>query len=217
MDKLTKGALGATIVVMLGAVAFAFNNSRKLEKDNLALRQQILDEQRKREDSKTAELERQLKESETRREQTASQFAAQLAALRTEMASAAAAAAADRRVEESEREQLSRTIEDKLRNEEEELAATMSPLQKKIRDAVPIGQVTEVNAELGLAIVNAGSSSGMQPEKRFNVRRDAFIVGEVVIQSVADERNSIANIDSSKSSPGLTIRPGDELIGYPLY
>jgi hypothetical protein len=217
MDNLTKGALGATIVVILGGAGLAVNSTiqrKKIEKENLALREQVVSEQQKREDDKAAEMERKLEESQEVQRRTQEQMNAQLAALREQMAATAKSATEERRIMEEERAALSETIAEKVRKEEEIVGrGSMTALQKKIREAASIGKVEQIHEELGFVIVSAGSSNGIQPEQRYNIRRDMFLVGEVVISSVEDESNSVANIVPGSTQPGLSIRPGDEIIG----
>lgn len=213
MDNLTKGALGATILLMVGAMAFAVSNASKssnLEAQNIALQQQILGEQKNREDSRMAAME-------TRMEEDRRKSAEQLAALRREMASTAATSSAEFQIQEAERLALQATIAEKVRMDDEALEQTLNPLQKKIRDATSVGKVTHVNQDLGFVVIGAGSAGGIQEGARFNVRREMFIVAEIEISTVENERESVANIDLSKLSPGLTIQPGDEVIGYPIY
>ena len=40
---------------------------------------------------------------------------------------------------------------------------------------------------------------------------------EVEIDKVVDADSSIGNIDASKKPPGINIRKGDEIIGYPIF
>ena len=209
MDSLTKGALGATIIVMIGAMVLAASNLSKnkdLESENLALKQQILSEQRDREDTKAADTDRRVDETE-----------AQLQALRQEMLLTAEAMRQERLVQAAEREQLSETIDEKVRRERLEDEATMTPLQLKIREAPAIGKVKDVNEELAFIVIGAGSANGIEAGKRYNVRRDKIIVAEVLIDSVVDGSNSIGNVDITRLTPGLNVRPGDDVIGHPIY
>ncbi len=209
MDSLTKGALGATIIVMIGAMVLAASNlseNKDLEAENLALKQQILSEQRDREDTKSADTDRRVAEVE-----------AQLQALRQERLRTMEAMRQDRLAQAAEREQLTETLDEKLRRERIEEEATMTPLQLKIREAPSIGKVKDVNEELAFVVIGAGSANGIEAGKRYNVRRDRIIVAEVLIDSVVDGSNSIANVDITRLTPGLNVRPGDEVIGHPIY
>lgn len=210
MDNLTKAALGGTAVLMLGALAFAVSNASKSRDQIAALQQQIQTDQKERGDSRLAAMERSMEDDRRKSDE-------QLAALRREMASTAATASAEFEVQETERRQLQSTIAEKVRVQEDELDRTMSPLQKKIRDAASVGKVVHVNQDLGFVVIGAGSGDGIQAGARFNVRRKAFIVAEIEISSVENERESVANIDITKLSPGLMIELGDEVIGYPIY
>jgi len=221
MDNLTKGALGVTALVMLGAIGYAVTKVNKAEGEKRALAKQVQSIEKQRDDDKTAELERKLTEAKEEqrktREQMNEEMQAELQALREELASATTAASEERRIVEAEAEQISETLAERARREEAELESTLSPLQKKIREAAAIGKVSDVQSDLGFVVIGAGSANGIQPEQRYNVRRGTFIVGEIVVESVEDERNAIANIDPSKSAPGLALRVGDDVIGHPIF
>ncbi len=210
MDNLTKAALGGTIVLILGALAFGISNASKSNEQIVALQQQIQNDQKDRDDSRLAAMERRMEDDRRKSDE-------QLAALRREMANTAASASAEFEVQEAERRQLQSTIAEKVRVQDEQLDQTMSPLQKKIRDAASVGKVMHVNQDLGFVVIGAGSGDGIEQGARFNVRRKAFIVAEIEISSVENERESVANIDITKLSPGLMIEPGDDVIGYPIY
>ena len=209
MDNLTKGALGATILVSIASMVLAASNLSKnkdLEAENLALKQQIVSDQRDREDNRNAEADRRLADTE-----------AQLQALREEMLETAMVMRQERVAQAAERQQLNETIEEKLRRERIEEEKAMTPMQLKIREAPSIGRVKEVNDELAFVVIGAGSANGIEPGKRYNVRRDRIIIAEVLIDSVVDGSNSIANVDITRLTPGLNVQPGDEVIGYPIY
>jgi hypothetical protein len=213
MDNLTKGALGATILLMVGAMAFAVSNASKnkdLEADKIALQQQLQAGNKQRADNELAAMARRMDDNQRKSEE-------QLAALRREMATTAATSSAEFQIQEAERLALQVTIAEKVRMEDDALEQTLNPLQKKIRDATAVGKVTHVNQDLGFVVIGAGSAGGIQEGARFNIRRKMFIVAEIEISSVENERESVANIDLSKLSPGLTIKPGDEVIGHPIY
>jgi len=220
MDNLTKGALGATAVLALGAVGFGFakmtkdsnDRAERAEEANAALMQQITDDRKQREDDKAAEMQRQMAAQKEATE-------AQLAALRAEMAANAKTVAEERRIMEAERAQLTETIADTVGKGGaiSEADAEMNAMQKKILEAAAIGKVVQVNEEFGFVVVGAGSANGMQPEQKYNVRRDMFIVGEIQIASVEDEKHSVGNIVPGSTQPGLSLRAGDELISHPIY
>ena len=112
---------------------------------------------------------------------------------------------------ETERE----TIAEKLKGQEQ--TQELTPMQKKIKDAPAIAKVIAVKEGLGFVVIDAGSSKGIEKGTRFNIRRDKFIVAEVEINEVVDGSNSIGNIDADKKPPGINIREGDEVIGYPVF
>ena len=129
--------------------------------------------------------------------------------------SAANLAAADLEAVRAERAQLTQTIAKKLDNQKK--TEELTPMQKKIRDAPAIAKIIAVKEDLGFVVINAGSSRGIEKGTRFNIRRDKFIVAEVEIGEVVDSTNSIGNIDADKKPPGINIREGDEVIGYPVF
>ena len=93
----------------------------------------------------------------------------------------------------------------------------LTEVQKKIRDAASIGEVSHVQDDLGFAVINAGKSAGIEPQMQFAIRRDVFIVGKVLVDSVEDANSSIVNIVQGSVQPGLKIQPGDTVIAFPIY
>ena len=215
MDKLTKGILGITVTVTVIGVVCIMSLVMKLsdEKDKTAsLIGEIKEQNTARQDDRVGAVEKQMKEALAQQQVENDK---RIAEIREEMKSASSSAAKDLEAVKAERAQLSETIAKTLRDKKE--AEELTPLQKKIREAPAIGQVTAVKEGLGFVVINAGSSKGIEEGSRFNIRRDKFIVAEVEINEVVDADNSIGNIDSSKKPPGISIRKGDEIIGYPIF
>ncbi|MDP6860077.1 MAG: hypothetical protein QF426_09665, partial [Verrucomicrobiales bacterium] len=183
------------------------------EKDKTAsLIGEIKEQNTARQDDRVGAVEKQMKEALAQQQVENDK---RIAEIREEMKSASSSAAKDLEAVKAERAQLSETIAKTLRDKKE--AEELTPLQKKIREAPAIGQVTAVKEGLGFVVINAGSSKGIEEGSRFNIRRDKFIVAEVEINEVVDADNSIGNIDSSKKPPGISIRKGDEVIGHPIF
>jgi len=215
MDKLTKGILGITVTVTVIGVVCIMSLVMKLsdEKDKTAsLIGEIKEQNTARQDDRVGAVEKQMKEALAQQQVENDK---RISEIREEMKSASSSAAKDLEAVKAERAQLSETIAKTLRDKKE--AEELTPLQKKIREAPAIGQVTAVKEGLGFVVINAGSSKGIEEGSRFNIRRDKFIVAEVEINEVVDANNSIGNIDSSKKPPGISIRKGDEVIGHPIF
>ncbi|MDG1854245.1 MAG: hypothetical protein P8I97_08800 [Verrucomicrobiales bacterium] len=215
MDKLTKGILGITVTVTVIGVVCIMSLVMKLsdEKDKTAgLIGEIKEQNTARQDDRVGAVEKQMKEALAQQQVENDK---RIAEIREEVRSASSSAAKDLEAVKAERAQLSETIAKTLRDKKE--AEELTPLQKKIREAPAIGQVTAVKEGLGFVVINAGSSKGIEEGSRFNIRRDKFIVAEVEINEVVDADNSIGNIDSSKKPPGISIRKGDEVIGHPIF
>ena len=215
MDKLTKGILGITVTVTVIGVVCIMSLVMKLsdEKDKTAsLIGEIKEQNTARQDDRVGAVEKQMKEALAQQQVENDE---RIAEIREEMKSASSSAAKDLEAVKAERAQLSETIAKTLRDKKE--AEELTPLQKKIREAPAIGQVTAVKEGLGFVVINAGSSKGIEEGSRFNIRRDKFIVAEVEINEVVDADNSIGNIDSIKKPPGISIRKGDEVIGHPIF
>lgn len=215
MDKLTKGILGITVTVTVIGVVCIMSLVMKLsdEKDKTAsLIGEIKEQNTARQDDRVGAVEKQMKEALAQQQVENDK---RISEIREEMKSASSSAAKDLEAVKAERAQLSETIAKTLRDKKE--AEELTPLQKKIREAPAIGQVTAVKEGLGFVVINAGSSKGIEEGSRFNIRRDKFIVAEVEINEVVDADNSIGNIDSSKKPPGISIRKGDEVIGHPIF
>ncbi len=105
-------------------------------------------------------------------------------------------------------------------NEKQEIVREkeLTDVQKKIRDAASIGEISNVQDELGFAVINAGKNKGIEPRMQFAIRRNVFIVGKVTVDSVADGGDSsIVNIVQGSVQPGLKIKAGDTVIAYPIY
>ena len=214
MDKMTKIILSVAISITVLAVIYIMKLS--MEKSRLSMEksdlvQQINDQNTSIKENKI-EVEKQLQEVINQQKKDNEQT---LEALRQEMKAAANSAAADLEAVRAERAQLTQTIAEKLNDQKK--TEELTPMQKKIRDAPAIAKIIAVKEDLGFVVINAGSSRGIEKGTRFNIRRDKFIVAEVEIDEVVDSSNSIGNIDAEKKPPGINIREGDEVIGYPVF
>ena len=215
MDKLTKVILGITVTVTVIGVVTIMSLLMKLrdeEVKNDNLIRQNNEQNQARQDDRVGAVEKQVKDALAQQQ---AENDKRIAELREEMKAASDVAAKDLAAVKAERAQLSETIANTIREKEE--SEELTPLQKKIREAPAIAKVIDVNEGLGFIVINAGSSKGIEEGSRFNIRRDKFIVAEVEIYKVENADSSIGNIDPAKKPPGISIRKGDEVIGYPIF
>ena len=213
MDKLTKSILGITVTVTVIGVVCIMSLVMKLSEEQnktADLIGQINEQNAARQDDRVSVVEKQMNDV-LAKQQTENDK--RIAQLREEIKATSNAAAKDLEAVKAERAQLSETIAKSVREKKE--AEELTPLQKKIREAPAIAKVSDVNE--GFVVINAGSSKGIEEGSRFHIRRDKFIVAEVEIDKVIDADSSIGNIDASKKPPGINIRKGDEIIGYPIF
>ncbi|MDB6120217.1 MAG: hypothetical protein JWO08_3998, partial [Verrucomicrobiaceae bacterium] len=59
---------------------------------------------------------------------------------------------------------------------------------------------------------SSGSKQGLKEGQKFDVRRDASVVGRIRVSSV-DETEAVADLDVKSVPSGVTLRAGDEVIG----
>ena len=212
MDKLTKGALLSTIILLV-IVSLYLGKSWlegkagmvKAQEENNNLRQQVIDE---RNDNETRS-----QEDERLRKEADAMLAGQIEALRKEVSESNAAADADLSALEAEKKALLESV----RRKKEADAAELTEEQRKISEAPAIAKIAAVDGGKGFVIIDAGSAKGVESGVRFNIRRDKFIVGEIEISKVIDEGKSIAEIDGAKIPQGLSIRLGDGVVSHPIY
>ena len=208
MDKLTKGALLSTIVLLIIVSLY-------LGKGWLEGRADMEEEKQKIDD-----LTEQLLDERKDNDAADAKLAGQIEALRKQMSTTSAAAEGKVAALQAETEMLeaeNKAIVEGIRrgNEDEEVELTEE--QRKIREAPAIAKIAKVNGGQGFVIIDAGSAKGLESGVRFNIRRDVFIVGEIVIAKVTGEGHSIADIESDKIPQGLSIRIGDDVVSHPIY
>ncbi|MGI9240285.1 MAG: hypothetical protein ACR2RV_05760 [Verrucomicrobiales bacterium] len=215
MNTTTKASLGFTVILLVVALVIAVQNMTELK----SVRADVEDR-----DMRIAELDQQLAhEREVYKTLVARTQAApapvvvntspaleqRLTALELELQNKAIELAA----QEEEKQMLVERVQEKEMVREQEL----TDVQRKIRDAASIGEISHVQGDLGFAVINAGKSSGIEPQMQFAVRRDVFIVGKVLVDSVEDANSSIVNIVQGSVQPGLKIERGDTVIAFPIY
>ena len=91
-------------------------------------------------------------------------------------------------------------------------AAPLTPMQRLVQNSPSIGKVKEFVADQGFVVLSAGSKQGLAQGRKFDLRRDASIVGRITISS-ADEQEAVADLDFKSVPAGVTVRAGDEIIG----
>jgi len=215
MNTTTKASLGFTVILLVVALIFAVQNMTELK----SVRGAVEDR-----DARIAELDRQLahereiyKTLVARTEtvpapavvETSPALEQRLTALEQELQNKAIEIAA----QEEEKQMLVERVQSQEIVREKEL----TDVQRQIRDAASIGEVSHVQDDLGFAVINAGKNAGIEPQMQFAIRRDVFIVGKVFVDSVEDADSSIVNIVQGSVQPGLKIQAGDTVIAYPIY
>ena len=92
------------------------------------------------------------------------------------------------------------------------IEAPLTPAQRLVKSAPAIAKVKEFVADQGFVVLSAGSKQGLSEGVKFDLRRDASVVGRIKISSV-DEMESVANLDFKSVPAGVTVQAGDEVIG----
>jgi seryl-tRNA synthetase len=207
MDKLTKGALLSTIALLIIVSLY-------LGKGWLEGRADMEEEKQKLDD-----LTDQLLDERKDNDAADAKLAGQIEALRKQMSTKSAAAEGKVAALQAEKEMLeaeNKAIVEGIRSNEDEVVE-LTEEQRKISEAPAIAKIAAVDGGKGFVIIDAGSAKGLESGVRFNIRREVFIVGEIVIDKVTGEGNSIANIDGDKIPQGLSIKIGDDVVSHPIY
>lgn len=221
MNTTTKFSLGATVVLLVIALIIAVQNMTELK----SAHQRVADHE-KEIGRLTTELSKRdaaiLYERDMNRKLIARSAVPAVAPVSAALE--AKIAAIERELEASqldhgkvaaEADMLAARVEAK---QEAELIRenNLSDDQRKIRDAASIGEVNQVEAEAGFAVINAGTKANIEPGIQFAIRRDTFIVGKVEVTTSEDDY-SIVNIVQGSVQPGQKIQPGDTVIAFPVY
>lgn len=93
--------------------------------------------------------------------------------------------------------------------------APLTPLQRRVKDAPSIGAVKEYVAEQSFVTLAAGKKNGLKEGMKFDLRRDAAVVGRVTI-SIAEDTEAVADLDPQSVPAGVTVKTGDEIISVVL-
>lgn len=94
-------------------------------------------------------------------------------------------------------------------------APLFTPLQRRIKDSPALAKVKEAVADQGFVTLDAGTKAGLKQGLKFDLRRDAAVVGRVTI-SVVEESEAVADLDPRSVPAGMTVQAGDELISVVL-
>ncbi|MFT5857818.1 MAG: hypothetical protein ACI8XO_005080 [Verrucomicrobiales bacterium] len=215
MNTTTKASLVFTVILLVVSLIFAVQNMTELK----TTREAMVDR-----DTEIARLsgllthEQEMNQRLVMRPQIQPQPVAQTTTSAIEKRFEALEAELDIKQElinaqEAEKEMLVERVEKQEIVREKEL----TDVQRRIRDAASIGEVSQVQEEFGFAVINAGKEDGIEPQMQFAIRRNVFIVGKVTVESVEGDESSIVNIVQGSVQPGLKIQPGDTVIAFPIY
>lgn len=92
------------------------------------------------------------------------------------------------------------------------IAAPLTALQKQLLGMPAVAKVIEVQKDQGFAVINAGKDKQLATGMKFDVRRGDGLVGRVIVGETIDAAESVVDIDSAVTLPGVSIEAGDELI-----
>jgi cell shape-determining protein MreC len=196
MNMTTKATLGVTIVLLIVAMILSLKNysDKKELFELLAGKQPSPQSAPAATPDLIGDLDRRLREVEDRE--------ATIAKLQTELGNA--------KLEVAETKTLNTIVEDRQKKQEESL----SPMALKIKATPAIGKVIGTSADWGFITVNAGSESGIQAGMKCAVRRDHYIIAQVMVD-ITEPNRATANITGSVAE-GMQIMEGDDMIAYPV-
>jgi len=89
---------------------------------------------------------------------------------------------------------------------------TLTPLQKQVLAAQPVGKVKLVVKDQGFVILDIGTKQGVIKGQKFEVRRDNAILGKITVTDAIEEAEAVADLDFTTIPTGVNIEPGDEII-----
>ena len=201
MNMTTKATLGVTIVLLIVAMILSLKNYS----DKKELFEKLASLQQPAQPAAPApspaaptdlisDLDRRLREMEDR--------AASIAKMQLELE--------DAKQNVIETKIVADIVEDRQKKQEESL----SPMALKIKATPAIGKIIGTSADWGFITVDAGSESGLQSGMKGAVRRDHYIIAQVVVD-ITEPNRATANI-SGVVAEGMQIMEGDDLIAYPV-
>jgi hypothetical protein len=89
--------------------------------------------------------------------------------------------------------------------------AALTPLQKRVKDAMSLGKVKDVVPEHGFVTFHAPGDVGLKEGQQFDLRRNAAVVGRITISAIEPDA-VVANLDPKSVPSGLSVQAGDEII-----
>lgn len=89
---------------------------------------------------------------------------------------------------------------------------TLTPLQKLVLEAQPLGKVKTVVKEQGFVILDVGAKQGLTKGQKFEVRRANAILGKITVTDAIEDSEAVADLDFTTIPAGVNIEPGDEII-----
>jgi hypothetical protein len=87
----------------------------------------------------------------------------------------------------------------------------LTPLQRRVKDAPSMGKVKDFVAEHGFITFQAPADFGLKPGMKFDLRRDAAVVGRITIDVIEPDA-VIANLDPKSVPEGVEVKVGDDII-----
>jgi len=89
--------------------------------------------------------------------------------------------------------------------------AALTPLQRRVKDAMSLGKVKDVVPEHGFVTFQAPGDVGLKAGQQFDLRRNAAVVGRITISAIEPDA-VVANLDPKSVPSGLSVQAGDEII-----
>ena len=88
---------------------------------------------------------------------------------------------------------------------------TLTPLQRRVKDAPALGKIKDFVAEHGFVTFEAPPDFGLKPGMKFDLRRDASVVGRITIAAIEPEA-VVADLDPKSVPEGVEVKAGDDII-----
>ena len=89
--------------------------------------------------------------------------------------------------------------------------AALTPLQRRVKEAMSLGKVKDVVPEHGFVTFQAPGDVGLKVGQQFDLRRNAAVVGRITISAIEPDA-VVANLDPKSVPSGLSVQAGDEII-----
>lgn len=89
---------------------------------------------------------------------------------------------------------------------------TLTPIQKQVKDAKPMGKIKAVVKEQGFVVLDVGSNQGLKKGQPFDIRRGNAVLAKVLVTDTIEPNEAVADLDLASIPAGVTLEPGDEII-----